>query len=421
MRVLAIETSCDETAIAIVEAEGDEESAHFKVLANALLSQVEEHKKYGGVFPSLAKREHAKNLVPILEAALEEAELLHEDKQVIPEEVRAKIATILARESGLEGPFLDFVSECEPPEIDAIAVTAGPGLEPALWVGINFAKALALLWDKPLVAVNHMEGHIMAALAKQEADGSLAIAGIPMPVLALLISGGHTELVLMNEWLEYELIGQTRDDAVGEAFDKVARMLGLPYPGGPEISKLAESVRNPRSAEDGLPQERRRRGVGEVSRQGNERIRPQADLGFRLPRPMIGSLTCDFSFAGLKTAVLYVLKKNPDVSEHEKKHIAHEFENAVADVLWKKTAQALNETGARTLVIGGGVSANTHIRRVFKENIQKDFPKVELRIPVAALTTDNAVMIALAGSYRARRNEFATTLVANGNLSLGQK
>ena len=164
MIILGIETSCEETGIAILECGGDEKNAQSRVLRNALRSQIEIHKQYGGVFPALAKREHAKNLVPILEAALEEAELLHEDVQVISEETRAKISEILAREPGLSETFLEFVSECEPPEIDAIAVTAGPGLEPALWVGINFAKALALIWNKPLVAVNHMEGHLITAL-----------------------------------------------------------------------------------------------------------------------------------------------------------------------------------------------------------------------------------------------------------------
>ncbi len=407
MKILAIETSCDETAIAILEAEGDEKSATFSVLGNTLLSQIEVHKKYGGVFPALAKREHAKNLVPILEAALEEAELLHEDTQIIPEETRSAIAKILEREPGLEEQFFEFVSECEPPAIDAIAVTAGPGLEPALWVGINFAKALALLWQKPLVAVNHMEGHILAALARAEAPNTkheepnksqtntLQIKNIKLPILALLISGGHTELVLMKEWLQYELIGQTRDDAVGEAFDKVARMLGLPYPGGPEISRLAEELRSDLNA----------------SSQGRT-------LEFKLPRPMIDSHTCDFSFAGLKTAVLYLLKDNPEISEKEKSHVALEFENAVAEVLWKKTAQALEETSAQTLVIGGGVSANAHIRRFFTEKIKSDYPDVMLRIPSAALTTDNAIMIALTGFCRAQRKEFATDIIANGNLHL---
>ena len=407
MRILAIETSCDETAIAILECTGAENAARFTVLGNALLSQIEIHREYGGVFPALAKREHAKNLVPILEAALEEAELLHEDMQAIPEEMRAKIAAILAREPGLAEAFFDFVSECEPPAIDAIAVTAGPGLEPALWVGINFAKALALLWEKPLVAVNHMEGHILVALAKEtrsdlspDSQGlTLEIRDVAMPVLALLISGGHTELVLMKEWLQYELIGQTRDDAVGEAFDKAARMLGLPYPGGPEISRLAEQMRDvkPPSTDEGSL---------------------TSLTTFQLPRPMINDATCDFSFAGLKTAVLYLLKNKPDITAEEKKHLAREFEDAVAEVLWKKTARALEDSGAQTLVIGGGVSANTHIRRTFKEDMTSAFPTVSLRIPASSLTTDNAIMIALAGYYRALREEYANDIAANGNASL---
>lgn len=392
MRILAIETSCDETAISIVDAQGDQHEARFNVLGNALLSQIDLHREYGGVFPALAKREHAKNLVPILEAALEEAELLHEDTQVISEETRAKIGEILAREPGLTEAFLEFTSECEPPAIDAIAVTAGPGLEPALWVGINFAKALALLWQKPLIPINHMEGHIVSALAVSQGD-SLMIKEISLPVLALLISGGHTELVLMKGWLDYELIGQTLDDAVGEAFDKVARMLSLPYPGGPEISRLAEESRNSS-------------GVG-----------PVPDI--ILPRPMMNDSTCDFSFSGLKTSVLYLLKKTPDVTEHMKHHIAREFENAVTDVLWKKTARAIDQTGAQTLVIGGGVSANTHIRRTFTAKMQEAYPSVSLRIPSASLSTDNAVMIALAGFYRAKRHDFRTDFGASGNLRLG--
>ncbi len=408
MRILAIETSCDETAISIVEAMGDERAAEFKVLGNALLSQIELHKEYGGVFPALAKREHAKNLVPLLDAALEEAELLVEDTQAIPDETRAKIAAILAREPGLAEAFFDFVSECEPPAIDVIAVTAGPGLEPALWVGVNFAKALALAWEKPIVAINHMEGHIMAALATSKDDSSsrsnLEVKGVALPVLALLISGGHTELVVMKEWLEYELVGQTRDDAVGEAFDKVARMLGLPYPGGPEISRLAELART-EAVEVELLQEHARRSSTST-----------------LPRPMINDGTCDFSFSGLKTAVLTLLKNRPEMSETEKKHIAREFEDAVAEVLWKKTARALKDSGAQTLVIGGGVSANTHIRRVFRENVASlvdiGYPQVRLRIPDASLTTDNAIMIALAGFYRALRDELSADFVAEGNRPL---
>lgn len=395
---MAIETSCDETAIAIVEAEGNETAAHFHVLGNALLSQIDIHKEYGGVFPALAKREHAKNLVPILSAALEEAELLHEDVQELPAETHDAIAKLLEREPGLDEALLDFLKETEPPEFDCIAVTAGPGLEPALWVGINFAKALALAWHKPIIAVNHMEGHILAALATGD-ERELEIATVRLPVLALLVSGGHTELVLMKELLSYELVGRTRDDAVGEAFDKVARMLELPYPGGPEISKRAEALRA-------------------SAAHGTAHTTP-----FKLPRPMLHEDSCDFSFAGLKTAVRNLLKAHGELSENEKDALAREFEDAVAEVLWKKTARALSETGAQTLAIGGGVSANTHLRRVFAEGVAADFDDVALAIPARGLTTDNALMIALAGFYRADRDHVAdaTTLSANGNLSLSAR
>jgi N6-L-threonylcarbamoyladenine synthase len=202
----------------------------------------------------------------------------------------------------------------------------------------------------------------------------------------------------MDEWLRYRLIGQTRDDAVGEAFDKVARMLGLPYPGGPEVSRLAELARKAETNEN----------------------------KYVLPRPMIDSGDCDFSFAGLKTAVLYQLRENPEyaagqpVPQEVQEQLALAFEDAAADVLWKKSAKALEEIGAHTLVLGGGVSANTHIRRVFRENMEKGFPGVSLRIPSADLTTDNAIMIALAGFYHAARGDFAdpVSLAANGNRSL---
>lgn len=387
MKLLAIETSCDETAVSILECTGDEQSASFKVLGNALLSQIDIHKEYGGVFPAVAKREHAKNLVPLLASSLEEAELLSEGDVPLSEEARAALMSTLEREPGLSEAFLSFITTTQKPAIDAIAVTAGPGLEPALWVGINFAKALASAWDLPLVPVNHMEGHFLAALARKENE-EIVIKGITLPVLGLLISGGHTELVLMRDWLSYELLGSTRDDAVGEAFDKVARMLDLPYPGGPEVSKLAE-----RDREDA-------------------RTNP-----FVLPRPMLDSGDLDFSFSGLKTAVLYMVK-DKTLSELEKEQLARAFEDAAADVLWKKTSKALDESGAETLVLGGGVSANIHIRREFTNSIKDEHPQVSLRIPEGELTTDNAVMIGIAGYYRALKKEFATDFVANGNQSL---
>lgn len=383
MKILAIETSCDETAVAVVEARGDTTRAEFSVLGNALFSQIEMHREYGGVYPTIAKREHARNLVPITRAALSEAGMITDTKNELLNETQAQVSEILSREPELTEDLLSFIEEIEVPNIDAIAVTSGPGLEPALWVGISFAHALSVAWDKPLIPVNHMEGHILSSLVT---DG--VIEHVELPLLALLISGGHTELVVMKEWLLYELVGQTRDDAVGEAFDKVARMMELPYPGGPEISKLAEIARK----ED----------VDELT---------------SLPRPMQDVPTCDFSFAGLKTAVLYALKE-VELNEENKKGIALAFENAAADVLRMKTVRALDETGAKTLVLGGGVSANQHIRRVFEEIIATEYPHVSLRIPAIELTTDNAIMIALAGFYRAQKGNYSTNISADGNLSL---
>ncbi len=408
MKILAIETSCDETAVAILEGEtivtdGKVSGTRFTVLGNALLSQIDIHKPYGGVYPMIAKREHARNIVPLFEASIAEADLLQEGTQSINEETHEQITTLLEREPDLSEAFLASITEMEPPAIDAIAVTAGPGLEPALWVGVNFARALALAWDKPLIAVNHMEGHILSALLSRpddsgDSDTRYVLPTIELPLLSLLISGGHTELVLSKESLSYELIGQTRDDAVGEAFDKVARMLGLPYPGGPEISRLAEKARE-------------RRGSGK------ENANP-----FIFPRPMIHEPHLDFSFSGLKTAVLYATKDR-ELSEEDKEDVALAFEDAAADVLYTKTARALEETNAASLALGGGVSANLHITRTFRERVANDFPHVTLFIPTSALTSDNAIMIGLAGYFHAERQDFTDvqSLRANSNLSLATK
>jgi N6-L-threonylcarbamoyladenine synthase len=399
MKILAIETSCDETAIAILEGTGAEDGARFKLLGNALLSQIDIHKPYGGVYPMLAKREHAKNLVPLLDAALEEAEMVHESTQALPDDLDEKLSTLLEREGELAGTLLDLLRRTEPPAIDAIAVTAGPGLEPALWVGVNFAKSLALAWDKPLVSVNHMEGHLLSALLVEESEREYVLPEFERPLLGLLVSGGHTEIVEMQDWLSYRLVGQTRDDAVGEAYDKVARMIELPYPGGPEISKLADKARE--------------RGHGDGKNP------------YSLPRPMLTSPDCDFSFSGLKTAVLYLVKKKvgediAKLTETEKEDIALAFEDAAADVLYAKTVRAIELTGARTLAIGGGVSANANLKRTFRKNLAEYHPEVSLSIPVPFLSTDNAVMIALAGYFHAQTGDFIDleTLVANGNRAL---
>ena len=393
MIILAIETSCDETAVSIVRADGDFPNAEYEVLGHALFSQIDIHREYGGVFPAVAKREHAKTLVPMLEKALASARLVAVP-YAIPEEKIAEITKILERELGLAATFLSHLKDTPgKPRIDLIAVTNGPGLEPTLWVGVNFAKALALAWDIPIMPVNHMEGHIFISLFERK-----RLAPVVFPALALLISGGHTELVLMEAWGKYELVGQTRDDAVGEAFDKVARMLGLPYPGGPQISKLAESART-------------------------ENISPSIIL----PRPMLTADNCDFSFSGLKTAVLYTLKKEygeetgTQLTPETQKEVALEFENAVGEVLVAKTKRAIDEHMVQTLILGGGVSANTHIRRAFTELFKTEYPERTLYLPEPHLTTDNAVMIALAAHFRAAFGGAETdpaTIVADGNLSL---
>ncbi|MEX0917058.1 MAG: tRNA (adenosine(37)-N6)-threonylcarbamoyltransferase complex transferase subunit TsaD [Candidatus Paceibacterota bacterium] len=385
MKILAIETSCDETAVAVVEAEGEIGNASFSVLGNALFSQIEIHKEYGGVFPALAKREHGKNLVPILRAALTEANLLHANYEPLIEEQKHNIEKLLEREGELAFQLIEFLEEVEVPKVDAIAVTHGPGLEPTLWVGINFARALSGAWSAsrriPIVPVNHMEGHILSSVFFEE-----KIKDVPLPAIALLISGGHTELVLMKDWLSYELIGETQDDAVGEAFDKVARMMELPYPGGPEISKLAESARE-----------------------------KSAQLDTPLPRPMLHSDDCNFSFSGLKTAVLYALKKT-ELTQDEKEKFAREFEDAVSDVLIKKTKSAIEETGAKALIIGGGVAANKEIRKRFENEVAE----IKLYLPDVSLTGDNAVMIALAGFFRYKNGDTALpgAIVADGTLKL---
>lgn len=390
MKILSIETSCDETAISIIEAGGDFPTAKYKILGNALFSQIDIHREYGGVFPSVAKREHAKTLVPMLEKALDQA---FPQADINPPLLQSTelVKEVLEREVGLYDDLQKYCATHEKPDIDLIAVTAGPGLEPTLWVGVNFAKALALLWNVPVVGVNHMEGHVLASIYR---EGNLA--SLQFPAVSLLISGGHTELILMNDWHKYIKVGQTRDDAVGEAFDKVARLLGLPYPGGPEISRLAAEAR-----QLNLPE------------------------FAKLPRPMLDSDNLDFSFSGLKTAVRYAVE-GKDLSVTDKQAIARDFEDAAAAVLLKKTENAVTEHGAKSLILGGGVSANAHIRESFAEFFRFEYPDLQLYLPDPKLSTDNSIMIALAGHARAREalapNQVdLAALVASGNRSLSEE
>lgn len=378
MNILAIETSCDETAVAILAAKKDSDSTVYTALGNALYSQASKHAEYGGVYPNLAKREHQKNLAHLTEAALKEAGLHRVQKNAVsaPDSLFANV-----REGEFRESIAAFLEAVEKPNIDFIAVTSGPGLEPALWTGIVFAEVLGRAWAIPVIPVDHMEGHIFSALLETEKINSklqetnskikFKLSLFDFPLLSLLISGGHTELVAMKDWFQYELVGETRDDAIGEAFDKVARLLDLPYPGGPEVSRFAAVARE--------------RGI----------------LPLALPRPMLNSADCDFSFSGLKTAVLYALRDVPKpLAEEVRLSVALGFENAARDVVIAKTRRALERTAARTLAVGGGVAANTTIREALGALIQDEFPNTALFLPNRALTGDNAIMIGVAGHLR---------------------
>ncbi len=387
MIILGIETSCDETAICLIEAKDNS----VKILGNQLYSQVALHAQYGGVFPMMAKREHGKNLTPLLEKCLEEANVLKQNKKTnVSKEKNTKLKQILIREEGLFEPLIELAKKIEKPKIDAIAVTNGPGLEPALWVGVSFAKALSALWDIPVIPTNHMEGHIMVAPLKKTSDKEYEMTDIQFPAIALLISGGHTQLVLIKDNLNYEIVGNTKDDAIGEAFDKVARILGLPYPGGPQISKLAEK----------------------------ERIEfPNKIPPFPLPRPMIHSHDLNFSFSGIKTAVLYTVQKIDKLTDTMKQEIAREFEDAVVEVIVKKTKEAVEQYGAQTIIMGGGVSANKKIRNDFTK-LAEDL-NIKFLVPEISASTDNAFMIALAGYINIKAGKKPETeFKAKGNLSL---
>jgi N6-L-threonylcarbamoyladenine synthase len=394
MKILAIETSCDETAMAIVEvkkparnanskalAGGEGKKVKFKILGSEISSQISIHAPYGGVFPALAKREHIKNLPIVFEKVLKQAKI---------KEVNLK------------------------KEIDTITVTTGPGLEPALWTGIVFAKELNKKYKIPIVPVNHMEGHIFSIFPKKGKTFTVDLNKKIFPMLSLLVSGGHTELILVKDGMKYKKIGSTRDDASGEAFDKVARMLDLSYPGGPEISKLANVERQ--EIAKGL-------SLGASSRTV---LREVSDFlpSITLPRPMIYSKDYNFSFSGLKTAVLYMIrdlkKENEKVLENIniKQKIAREFEDAVVEVLVHKTIKAIKEYKIQTLIVGGGVSANKYLKETMLKKIKENKLKTKVHFPSRPLTGDNALMIAIAGYFGIKKKKPRSPIKANGNLQL---
>lgn len=311
-RILGIESSCDETAVALLKSDG----VLFDLEKSLVASQVNIHAKYGGVVPEVAARQHAEVLFPLL--------------------VEAGVPKNGAG-------------------IDAIAVTYGPGLAPALRIGVEAAKMLSWLWSKPLVPVNHLEGHIYSAWLGAEVSPEL-------PALVLIISGGHTEWILMKDHGDYEILGQTRDDAAGEAFDKTAKLLGLGYPGGPALSKLAE--------------------LGDSK-------------AIDFPRAMLRSGDLDVSFSGLKTAVSVYLQKNPD---SPKENIAASFQAAVVDTLLFKTREAINQTNPKSLIVAGGVSANLALRSAMEKTAKQ--MGISFFAPSLEFTGDNAAMIAAAGAMR---------------------
>lgn len=311
MITLAVETSCDETALAIYDSEKGP-------VGDILLSQAKVHSPYGGVVPELSAREHTRNLLPLLDRLL--------------------------KDTGFDLKRIDFVS-----------FTLTPGLILSLVVGVSFAKAVAYLLRKPLVPVHHLEGHIYSVFLERPVD---------YPFVALVVSGGHTDLFLVEGFGRYVFLGGTLDDAAGESYDKVARVLGLAYPGGPEIDRLAK---------EGKPR-------------------------YRLPRPMLDEGSLNFSFSGLKTAVINLVSREKNARIED---VACSFQEAVVEVLVEKTVRAVKETGVRRVVVVGGVSANSRLREVFKERAGRD--NFEVFIPRPRLSTDNALMIAYAGVERFKR------------------
>ncbi|MFC1789408.1 tRNA (adenosine(37)-N6)-threonylcarbamoyltransferase complex transferase subunit TsaD [Patescibacteria group bacterium] len=331
MKILAIETSCDDTSVAVLKARG-KKYPRFKILSNIVSSQTEIHKKWGGVFPSLAKREHQKNLPLILK-------------------------NVLRKNFG----------------INLIAVTQGPGLEPCLWVGINFAKNLSKELSVSLIPISHIEAHIFSNfLTPKSYSKSL------FPAISLVVSGGHTQLILMKDVGKYKILGETRDDAAGECFDKVARILGLGYPGGPLVAKLAAK-----------------------HKQKNK------NCTVSLPRPMIFHKNYDFSFSGLKTAVLYLVKNLTDngkkqLSKKQIGEICNETQQAIIDVLLTKTTKAVKNCKTKSIILGGGVTANEELRKQFKSRCSK--LKIKFLAPSKNLSTDNAVMVAITAYFNYLKN-----------------
>jgi N6-L-threonylcarbamoyladenine synthase len=341
MIVVGIETSCDETAIGILEFK----QKRIKILANLIHSQVKIHQKYGGVYPFLAKREHKRNLPILFEKSLK----ILKDKK-----------------------------------IDLIAVTKGPGLEPCLWEGINFAKEISKKLKIPVLGVNHLEAHILINFLGKRKIKNL------LPALCLVISGGHTVLFLMEKIGKYSLLGQTRDDAVGECYDKIGRLFSFSYPAGPKIGEFLKNYK------------------------------PKSKFEVKFPRPMINQKNYDFSFSGLKTAIFYDYKKQPDEIKKSKDYayfVLKEMKNAVSDVLISKTFRAKKEFLVKSILVGGGVAADDFLQKRFKKEAKRQ--KIKIFFPEKKYCTDNGVMVSLNGYFNfVLKKKFEKEIFANPDLTI---
>lgn len=355
MFFLGIETSSDDTCISLIRIKTlNSKPKTPEIVSNIISSQVKLHARYGGIYPFLAKREHRKNLPIVFKKATKGISLS---------------------------------------EINLIGVTIGPGLEPCLWEGINFAKKLAKKLKLPIVPINHIEAHILANFLDENFPFLVTDQKKLLPAICLVVSGGHTQLILMKSIGEYQLIGETRDDAAGECLDKVARILGLGYPGGPAIAKMANKLK-----------------------------KENLKLKIKLPRPMINQKNYDFSFAGLKTAVLYDFKSRPEKIRKSKDYIltiSFEVQQAIIDVLISKTIKAVEEFKVKSIILGGGVSANDKLREQFLHHPLIFRKKLNFFAPAKILSTDNGAMVAFS-SYihqkEATRNW--QTIRAEANLKI---
>jgi N6-L-threonylcarbamoyladenine synthase len=321
MVILGIETSCDETSAAIIETHG--KNNKVKLLSNIISSSLPLHAKTGGIIPEIAAREQVKFIIPVIEKAVEVLKNIN--------------------------------------EIDAIAVTVGPGLIGSLLVGVETAKTISYVLKKPIIPVNHLFGHIYANWIKTDTDEK-----IEFPTIALIVSGGHTDLLLIERHGKTKWLGGTRDDAAGEAFDKTGRLLNLPYPGGAEIEKMAKGI------------------IKDI---------------YNFPRPLIDSNDLDFSFSGLKTAVLREVQKTEKIDGKTIKNISYALQEAIFDILTNKTLKAVVKYNAKSIVLGGGVAANNELRQRFELEIRNLKLEIPLFVPEKRLCTDNAAMIAAAGFY----------------------